>query len=145
MKKKITIEQQPADETKPQLITLKHGTRNVRNTSRMKGIKSTVGETIEAKMRRVMSNKEPIKDTSPEVYTEREDGVVPNLNIRTDKWEHAIEHKDNEQKSKIAKREMHIGERTYDTMNETQRQEFHTKYPDHKFSIAAKNASEGKP
>lgn len=52
------------------------------------------GETIEMKMRRITQNKEPIKDGAPPIYTARKDGVNPNTNIRTDKWEYAVEAKD---------------------------------------------------
>lgn len=53
--------------------------------------KSIVAETIEAKMRRVMQNKEPIKDNAPLVYTERKQGVPANTNIRSDRFDMAID------------------------------------------------------
>ena len=34
-----------------------------------------------------MSNKEPITDGAPEIFTERKDGVISAYNIRTDRWE----------------------------------------------------------
>lgn len=49
------------------------------------------GERIEKKMQRVLNNQETIKDGAPLIYTERKDGVRPELNIRTDKWEIAAE------------------------------------------------------
>lgn len=63
------------------------------------------GETIEKKVRRITQNKEPIKDGAPIIYTDRKDGVNPQYNIRTDRWEHAVEAKDYIQKTKIAERE----------------------------------------
>lgn len=45
------------------------------------------GESIEAKVRRVTENNEPITDGAPIIYTNREDGVLPAYNIRTDRWE----------------------------------------------------------
>lgn len=61
------------------------------------------GETIEAKVRRVVENKEPITDGAPIVYTEKKEGVLPQFNIRTDKWEIALEAMDKVQASRIAK------------------------------------------
>lgn len=45
------------------------------------------GETIEAKVRRIVENNEPITDGAPIIYTNREDGVLPAYNIRTDRWD----------------------------------------------------------
>lgn len=108
----------------------------------MKKNKSFVGETIEGKIRRIMNNKEPIKDSAPQVYTDRKDGVVPSLDIRTDKWEHAIDHTSNIEKSNTAKREKHIGEQTYDTMTKEQQDTFNKTHPDNKHAIIAKNKGE---
>lgn len=49
------------------------------------------GESIEDKCARIVENNEPISDGAPLVYTDRKDGVRPEYNIRTDKWEVAIE------------------------------------------------------
>lgn len=53
----------------------------------IKKIDAYEGETIEVKVRRTTDNKEPIKDAAPLVYTQKKDGVLPQYNIRTDKWE----------------------------------------------------------
>jgi hypothetical protein len=45
------------------------------------------GETIETKVARIVQNKEPITDGAPMIYTEKEQGVLPEYDIRTDKWE----------------------------------------------------------
>lgn len=45
------------------------------------------GESIETKVRRITENNEPITDGSPIIYTNRDDGVLPAYNIRTDRWE----------------------------------------------------------
>ena len=66
---------------------------------------SYVGETIEEKIQRIVNNKEPITDGAPLVYTERKDGVQPQYDIRTDRFELAIEAMDKVQKSYKAKRE----------------------------------------
>ena len=46
-----------------------------------------VGESIETKVRRITENNEPIADGAPIIYTNREDGVLPAYNIRSDRWE----------------------------------------------------------
>lgn len=45
------------------------------------------GEAIETKVRRLMETGEPIKDGAPLVYQERKEGVKPEFDIRSDKWE----------------------------------------------------------
>ena len=49
------------------------------------------GESIESKVRRITENNEPITDGAPIIYTNREDGVLPAYNIRTDRWDIAQE------------------------------------------------------
>lgn len=63
------------------------------------------GETIEMKIRRITNNKEPISDGAPIIYTERKEGVKPEFNIRTDRWEIAVDAMDKVSSNKIAKRE----------------------------------------
>ena len=45
------------------------------------------GESIENKVRRITENNEPISDGAPIIYTNRDDGVLPAYNIRTDRWD----------------------------------------------------------
>ena len=52
--------------------------------------KSVIGETIETKVERLVNNKENISGGSPLIFTERKDGVMPEYNIRTDRFELAI-------------------------------------------------------
>lgn len=53
---------------------------------------STVGESIESQVDRAMNNKEPLDNTAGEpIYTERKNGVLPQYNIRTDRWDIAVE------------------------------------------------------
>lgn len=61
------------------------------------------GEPIEAKMRRIVENNEPISDGAPIIYTEKSEGVMPGYNVRTDRFEVAIEAMDYVNASKIAK------------------------------------------
>jgi len=77
---------------KPQKTTLK------RNTSYQ-------GETLEKKINRIVNNKEPIKDGAPIIYTERKDGVRPEYDIRSDRWEIALDAMDMVNKDKLAQRE----------------------------------------
>ena len=66
------------------------------------------GESIEQKVRRVVENKEPISDGAPIVFTEKKDGVLPQFNIRTDKWEIALDAMDKVQASRIAKSKQYM-------------------------------------
>lgn len=63
------------------------------------------GESIEYKIQRLVKNKEPLDGSVPLTYTERKDGVKPELNIRTDRWEIAADAMDKVSKSNIAKRD----------------------------------------
>ena len=45
------------------------------------------GQTIETQIARAMSVNEPIDNSSPLQFTKRADGVLPDFDIRTDKWE----------------------------------------------------------
>lgn len=49
------------------------------------------GEAIEDKVRRILDENEPIKDGAPIIYTDKKDGVLPEYNIRTDRWEIAMQ------------------------------------------------------
>lgn len=63
------------------------------------------GEMIETKVKRILTNREPIKDGAPVIYTDRKDGVLPGYDIRTDRFEVAVEAADIINKSHKAKRE----------------------------------------
>jgi hypothetical protein len=65
----------------------------------------TEGEMIENKVERVVNNKEPIKDGAPIIFTPRQEGVKPAYNIRTDRFEVAIDAMDKVSKSYKARRE----------------------------------------
>lgn len=91
--------------------------------------KAKEGEHIEAKVRRILNNKEPIKDGAPRVFTERKDGVKPEYDIRADKWEAAVDVTTQISNSHANKREERIGEKTWDTMDDTAKKAFREKYP----------------
>lgn len=63
--------------------------KNVHN--RLQSVECTEGETIEQKVERIVQNQEPITDGAPIIFTERKDGVLPAYNIRTDRFDIAIE------------------------------------------------------
>ncbi len=71
----------------------------------LKGVEKLSGEPIEHKVERIVSNKEPITDGAPEIYTERKEGVLSAYNIRTDRWEIAAEAMDKVAGSIQAKRD----------------------------------------
>lgn len=61
------------------------------------------GECIEEKIRRVTQNGEPISDGAPIIFTEKKDGVLPQFDIRTDRWDIALMAMDAVNKAKTAK------------------------------------------
>ena len=61
------------------------------------------GETIETKVRRITENNEPITDGAPIIYTNRDDGVLPAYNIRTDRWDIAQQAMDAVNQANLAK------------------------------------------
>lgn len=61
------------------------------------------GESIENKVRRITENNEPITDGAPIIYTNRDDGVLPAYNIRTDRWEVAQQAMDAVNQANLAK------------------------------------------
>lgn len=83
--------------------------RKIKNKTSLSVNESTEGETIETKIERIVNNKEPIKDGAPLIYTERAEGVKAGYNIKTDRWEIAIDGTDKIQKSLNAKRENKAG------------------------------------
>lgn len=72
--------------------------------SNIEGVEITEGETIETKVRRIVEEKEPISDTAPTIYTNRDDGVIAGYNIRTDRFDVALSAMDTVNKAKIATR-----------------------------------------
>lgn len=69
------------------------------------------GETIEEKIQRIVENKEPITDGAPIVYTDRSEGVKPEYNIKTDRWDIALDAMDAVTRTHRAKREERIKEK----------------------------------
>lgn len=72
---------------------------------------STEGETLEDKIERIVNNNEPITDGAPLVFTEKSQGVRPEYNIRTDRFEIAVDAMDYVNKTEIAKSEQRLADR----------------------------------
>lgn len=62
------------------------------------------GDLLQTKIKRLLENKENL-DEAPLIYTEKKDGVQPQYNIRTDKWEIAIDAMDKVNQIRTAKSE----------------------------------------
>ncbi|UPW41227.1 hypothetical protein [Sigmofec virus UA08Rod_4822] len=54
--------------------------------TRLTGVETYDGETIECYVRKVLTEQQPIEHVSPSIYTAKSDGVIPDYDIRTDKW-----------------------------------------------------------
>lgn len=63
----------------------------IENKGEIESVECYEAESIEMKVRRIMDENEPITDGAPIIYTPYEDGVKPEYNIRTDRWQVAIE------------------------------------------------------
>ena len=59
--------------------------------SSIKRNNSIEGETIEMKLERVINNGEGVQGNAPMIYTERKDGIMPAYDIRTDRFDIAID------------------------------------------------------
>ena len=85
-------------------------TARVIRTYNLKSVETYEGETIETKVARIVQEKTPITDGAPIIYTDREQGVLPAYNVRTDRWEIAEIAMDKVNAAKMAKRENNFGE-----------------------------------
>ena len=80
-------------------------TRKLESNSTLFINNSLEGESIEAKVCRIVNNGEPISDGAPLIYTERKDGVKEEYNIRTDRFDIALKAMDYVTASNRAKRD----------------------------------------
>lgn len=80
-------------------------TKNFYPKTQIKGGLTFEGESIEEQVRKMIAEKEPIESSSPIIYTPPKDGVLPQYDIRTDRWQVAQDTMDKVTASKIAKRE----------------------------------------
>lgn len=60
------------------------------------------GETLITKIARILDENEPITDGAPLVYTEKKDGVLPQYDIRSDKWQIAMNAMDRVNEHKVS-------------------------------------------
>ena len=67
------------------------------------GVESYEGQSIEDRCKKLVETGEPIKDTSPLIYTPKEKGVMPQYDVRADKWDIAQSAMDKVHKERIAK------------------------------------------
>lgn len=74
------------------------------NNGRLQSVEIYEGESIETKVARITQNKEPITDTAPIIYTEKKDGVLPAYNIRTERFDVAIDAFDKMEAARVAKK-----------------------------------------
>ena len=79
-------------------------------------------ETLEQKIEKIMSSKEPIDETAPIIYTERKKGVQPEYNIRTDRFEVALEAMDKVSSTYQAQRQERIKESAGEKTSEPKEQ-----------------------
>jgi hypothetical protein len=102
------------------------------------GIEKLEGEPIEHKIERIVSNKEPIKDGAPEIFTARDEGVLSAYNIRTDRWEIACDAMSVVEKSITAKRD-NVGK-----VSEKNEEKKETKVVELKKDVTESKSIEGK-
>lgn len=76
-----------------------------REKTRVTGRTPYEGESLEVKINRMLEDNEPITEISETYYGSREDGVIPSTNIRSDRWDAAVDAMDAANRSKVAKRE----------------------------------------
>lgn len=50
-----------------------------------------LGETLELQIKRIKETNQPIEAGAPTIFTARKDGVIPEYDIRSDKWDRALE------------------------------------------------------
>ena len=76
----------------------------VANKTSIRRNKSYVGERIEDRVKRLVYSGEALGDGAPLIYTDRRRGVQPEYNIRTDKWDLALDTLDKTNKNELVKR-----------------------------------------
>jgi len=79
--------------------------QNAKQRTTLKVCKQQEGETIERKMQRMMKNGAEADDVTEMIFTERKDGVIPETDIRHDRWETAVDATTDQSKNHLAKRD----------------------------------------
>ena len=70
------------------------------------------GQSIEDRCKKLVETGEPIKDTSPLIFTPKEKGVMPQYDVRADKWDIALNAMDRVNRERIAKGQQPPSEET---------------------------------
>lgn len=65
--------------------------QNKMEPSALRGLTPTKGETMEQKMVRILENKEPMNEQGVELIYPNTTDVLPEFDIRTNKWEVAVD------------------------------------------------------
>ena len=78
-------------------------TVRIKDKHNMISVETYQGESIERKVQRIVNENEPIEDGAPIIFQERADGVKPEFNIRTDRWDVAIEAMDKVSAKELSK------------------------------------------
>lgn len=73
------------------------------NSTKISVNNSITDEPLEVKIFKIVNSKEPISSEAELTYTDKNDGVRPEFNVRTDKFDLAIDAMDKVAKSEIAK------------------------------------------
>lgn len=81
-----------------------------------------IGESIEMYCQRITETGEPVEAAVPMNYTERKDGVLPQYDPRTDRWEIAQEAMDLATRSAVAKSEEKRLEREQEVQADTSKE-----------------------
>lgn len=71
--------------------------------TKLRAVPQDKGESIEEMLRRLTANKEPIPQNVPPIYTPKDEGVLPDYDIRADRQEVACDATDKFAASEIAK------------------------------------------
>lgn len=79
--------------------------RIVKCTRDLLAVDTVEGEVIEKKIQRIMDEKTPIDDSAPIIYTEKKNGINPAHDVRTDRFDLALEAMEIETKKRIAANE----------------------------------------
>ena len=95
-------------------------TNQVKNGSIPSEKNRVLGEDIRIKMARILNNKEPISDGVVRIYTKRSDGVLPDYNPRTDKYDAMLDAQDAVAQAKIAKRDGKIENMKIESKNQSE-------------------------
>ena len=77
--------------------------RIIKNSFTQFRVESYEGQSIEDRCKKLVETGEPIKDTSPLIFTPKEKGVMPQYDVRADKWDIAQSAMDRVNKERIAK------------------------------------------